>query len=121
VDGTISFCGDLEVDPEDVVLLAIAFELKSPRMGLWKRDGWVNGWKSIGYAVLPRMAIHSEILSFCRADAIPAMKAALPKLRDQLGSDPVYFKKVYNYTFDFARSEGQRSLCTSLRIRGIML
>lgn len=38
------------------------------------------------------------------------MANALPRLRDKLGSDPAYFKKVYNHTFDFARSEGQRSL-----------
>ncbi|KAF9559032.1 DUF298-domain-containing protein [Agrocybe pediades] len=61
-------------------------------MGRWTRQGWVDGWKSIG------------------ADSIPAMKNALVRLRDQLASDPAYFKKVYNNTFDFARSEGQRSL-----------
>ena len=38
------------------------------------------------------------------------MQSSLVLLRDQLATDPDYFKKVYNYTFDFARSEGQRSL-----------
>lgn len=38
------------------------------------------------------------------------MKIALPRLRDKLGSDPVYFQKVYNYTFEFSRPPGQRSL-----------
>jgi len=38
------------------------------------------------------------------------MKTALTRLRDQLRSDFEYFQKVYNHTFDFARSEGQRSL-----------
>ena len=45
-----------------------------------------------------------------RADSISEMKTALVKLRIQLGSDPVYFEKVYKYTFDFARNDGQRSL-----------
>ena len=44
------------------------------------------------------------------ADSIPEMKNALVKLRKQLGSDFEYFEKVYKYTFDFARNEGQRSL-----------
>ena len=48
VNGTIKLCEDLGVDPEDVVLLAIAYELKSPSMGEWNRKGWVDGWKSIG-------------------------------------------------------------------------
>lgn len=38
------------------------------------------------------------------------MKNTIGRLRDKLGADPVYFQKVYNHTFDFARSAGQRSL-----------
>lgn len=38
------------------------------------------------------------------------MKDALVRLRDRLGSDPVYFEKVYKHTFDLARNEGQRSI-----------
>lgn len=38
------------------------------------------------------------------------MQAALARLREQLGTDSAYFAKVYTHTFDFARSEGQRSL-----------
>ena len=44
IDGTIKFCEDLNVNPEDVVLLALAYELKSPSMGIWERKGWVDGW-----------------------------------------------------------------------------
>ncbi|KAG6910367.1 hypothetical protein DXG01_011082 [Tephrocybe rancida] len=92
VDGTIKLCEDLDVNPEDVVLLAVAFELKSPRVGEWTRQGWTDGWKALG------------------VDSIAAMKAVLPKLKAKLSNDPAYFRKVYNHTFDFARSEGQRSL-----------
>ncbi|KAF8660707.1 hypothetical protein AX16_001574 [Volvariella volvacea WC 439] len=92
VEGTIKFCEDMAVDPEDVVLLAVAFELKSPRMGHWTRQGWIEGWKNIG------------------VDTIDGMSRALPGLKSKLGSDADYFQKVYSYTFDFARAEGQRSL-----------
>lgn len=92
IDGTIKLCGDLGIDPEDVVMLAVAYELKSPRMGDWTRKGWVDGWRSLG------------------CDTIPAMKTALTRLRDKLGSRPEYFQQVYNYTFDFSRPAGQRSL-----------
>ena len=34
----------------------------------------------------------------------------IPRLRKKLASDPDYFRRVYLYTFEFARSEGQRSL-----------
>lgn len=52
VDGTIKLCEDLGVDPEDVVMLAIAYELKSPRMGTWTKQGWIDGWKALRYASL---------------------------------------------------------------------
>lgn len=48
VDGTIRLCQDAGSDPEDVVWLAVAYELKSPGMGEWTRKGWVDGWKNIG-------------------------------------------------------------------------
>jgi DCN1-like protein 1/2 len=38
------------------------------------------------------------------------MKTSIPRLRKKLGADPDYFRRVYLYTFEFARSEGQRSL-----------
>jgi len=95
MEGTMQLCEDLGVNPdEDCVLYAIAFELKSPRMGEWNKKGWTDGWKNIG------------------CDNIPTMKSAINRLRDRLGSDPEYFQKVYNHTFDFARSPGQRSLPT---------
>lgn len=96
VDGTIKLCEDLRVDPEDVVLLAVAYDLKSPRMGEWSRKGWLEGWKALG------------------ADTIPAMQASLTRLRERLGSDSAYFQQVYNYTFDFSRPAGQRSLALDM-------
>lgn len=48
IDGTIKLCEDLGVNPEDVVLLAVAYELKSPAMAQWQRKGWVDGWKNVG-------------------------------------------------------------------------
>lgn len=58
VDGTIKMCEDLAVDPEDVVLLAVAYELKSPRMGEWTRKGWTDGWKRIGYVAFITSVSH---------------------------------------------------------------
>ena len=44
-------------------------------------------------------------------DTIDGMKAALDDMRDRLSSNAKYFQTVYNYTFNFAKSEpNQRSL-----------
>jgi DCN1-like protein 1/2 len=48
VDGTLNLCSDLGVDPEDVVLLAVACELKSPNVGRWRKTSWIQGWKGLG-------------------------------------------------------------------------
>lgn len=92
VDGTLRFCQDLGVDPEDVVLLAVAYELKSPAVAEFPREGWLSGWTHL------------------RCDTVPAMQNVLPQLRAKLGSDPQYFATVYSATFEFAKSPGQRSL-----------
>ncbi|KAG6833411.1 hypothetical protein H0H87_007396 [Tephrocybe sp. NHM501043] len=97
VDGTIKLCEDLDVNPEDVVLLAVAFELKSPRVGEWTKGGWIDGWKALGFLVVS-------------VDTISGMKALLPRLSTKLSDNPDYFRQVYKHTFDFARTEGQRSL-----------
>ncbi|KAF8750133.1 glycosyl hydrolase 3 family [Rhizoctonia solani] len=39
INGTIQWCEDLGVDPEDVSLLAVACELKSPTVGEWTKNG----------------------------------------------------------------------------------
>lgn len=88
----MEWCEDLGVNPEDVVLLPIAYELKSPSVGSFPRKPWIDGWKSLG------------------CDSIPSMQAAIPKLRYKLANDRSYFTSVYNYTFDFAKTGEQRSI-----------
>lgn len=48
VNGTLQLCEHLAVDPDDIVLLAIAYELKSPRVGEWTRRGWIDGLRNLG-------------------------------------------------------------------------
>ncbi|KAG8933325.1 Scaffold-type E3 ligase [Tulasnella sp. 419] len=92
IDGTIALCQDLGVDPEDVVLLALACDLKSPSMGQWPKKEWIEGLKTQ------------------RVDSIPAFKSYIERLRKELSSEHAYFRQVYNYTFTFALNPGQRSL-----------
>jgi DCN1-like protein 1/2 len=55
--GTITFCEDLEVDTQDPVLLALALELKSKKLGEWNKEGWVDGWKSLGCVLCLQMLV----------------------------------------------------------------
>jgi len=92
VDGTMAFCQDIKLDLEDVVLLALSYELKSPQMGEFTRTGWIDGWKAL------------------KCDSLQTMEAALPRLRSRLQNDRAFFRNIYMYAFDFARTAGQRSI-----------
>ncbi|KAN0060902.1 Scaffold-type E3 ligase [Thecaphora frezii] len=109
IEGAMSMCEDLEVSPEDVVFLPLSYYLKSESIGSFTRKDYIYGWKILGYA-----------------DTIEKQKAALDKLRDELKRNaPVkperlfaegkrssrgLYEKVYEYTYTFARPEGQKSL-----------
>lgn len=105
VDGALKWFEDLGVDTEDVVFLPLAYELKSPSVGSFPRIPWIDGWKKLG------------------CDSIPTMKAALPRLRNKLANDPSYFKTVYIYTFEFAKSGQQRSISveTAMAFWGLLI
>lgn len=81
-----------------MVLLSIAYELKSPSIGSFPRKPWIDGWVSLGH------------------DSIRSMRTALPKLRDKLANNPSYFTSVYNYTFEFAKTGAQRSITVETAI-----
>lgn len=51
IDGTIQWCKDLEVDPEDAVMLAVAELCKASEMGSFERKGWIEGWAKLKYAL----------------------------------------------------------------------
>jgi DCN1-like protein 1/2 len=44
IDGTLEWCKDLGVEPEDPVMLAIAEMCKASEMGSFERKGWIDGW-----------------------------------------------------------------------------
>lgn len=43
-------------------------------------------------------------------DSLAGLQGLLTQLRQKLARDPDYFTHVYNYTFEFSRPPGQRSL-----------
>ena len=51
LNGTIKLCEDLGVDPQDVSLLALAYELKSTEMCVWGKQGWMDGWQTLGWVL----------------------------------------------------------------------
>ncbi|RUS21371.1 hypothetical protein BC937DRAFT_92900 [Endogone sp. FLAS-F59071] len=97
VDGTIKLCADLDVSPEDVVMLVVAWNLEAERMAEFSRQGFVNGWTKL------------------KCDSVEKMRAAIPGMRQSLADD-LTFKEVYSYAFNFGRMQGQKSLALEVAV-----
>ena len=97
-------CEDWGVDPEDVVLLAVAYELKSPRMGQWTRKEWVEGWKNVGY-------VSTNFEFYCAVDWWTVLLDAIPPSRSE--------RPYQNYGIAYAPIQPilKKSITTPLRFR----
>ncbi|BGP51516.1 Scaffold-type E3 ligase [Rhodotorula kratochvilovae] len=91
MDGTMQYCNDLGVDPGDVVVLALACFTTAPTMGRFLRRTWIEAWQSV------------------KCDTLDRQRQYIGTLRSQL-EDPATFKRIYNFAFDYAKAEGQKSL-----------
>ncbi|KAF8184097.1 hypothetical protein K438DRAFT_1974684 [Mycena galopus ATCC 62051] len=100
---TIRLCQDLGVDPEDVILPTVAFELNLSSMSsLSNRLG--------SHRLCTRHTqSHDSLKSSAHSTA--AMKTAL---RTKVGQDSAHFQEVYNHTFEFAKAPDEyKCVCHS--------
>ncbi|RKP00652.1 hypothetical protein CXG81DRAFT_12940 [Caulochytrium protostelioides] len=97
VEGTERLCADLEVAPDDVAVLVLAYHLQCPRMCEFRRAGWLAGWTALG------------------CDGLPAMRRAVAGMAASL-NDPDRFKDVYRFAFGFAKGPQGKSLVLPMAI-----
>ncbi|CAG0915151.1 unnamed protein product [Notodromas monacha] len=90
-DGMEKFCQDLGVEPENIVMLVLAWQMNASQMGYFSEPEWIFGLSRLG------------------CDSITKLRGRLGFLRDIL-SDPENFKSIYRYAFDFARNKNQKNL-----------
>ncbi|RCK64744.1 Defective in cullin neddylation protein 1 [Candida viswanathii] len=95
IDGTLRYLEDLQITPEDLSSLTLAYLLKSPKMGIFLRDSFIKVWE------------------FNRCIDIASMRAFLTKFHnslingeqtytDALTGEPATFQKLYDFTFKFS-------------------
>ncbi|XP_012944207.1 DCN1-like protein 4 [Aplysia californica] len=90
-EGMEKFCEDIGVEPENIVMLSLAFKLNAKRMGFFTAEEWMKGMTEL------------------QCDTITKLQNRLDYLRALL-SDPTCFKNIYRFAFDFARDKDQRSM-----------
>ncbi|ODH25661.1 hypothetical protein ACO22_05177 [Paracoccidioides brasiliensis] len=92
IEGVIKYLGDIKVNLDEIVCLAIAEFLRSPSMGEFTRESFVDGWKNVNCDTIAKQASYAA------------------KLRVSLPNEPDLFRRVYRYTFAICRLPGQRNL-----------
>ncbi|XP_033215182.1 DCN1-like protein 4 isoform X2 [Belonocnema kinseyi] len=90
-EGMEKFCEDIGVEPENVVMLVLAYKMNARQMGFFTMNEWLKG------------------LSELHCDSINKVQHKLETLRNIL-NDPHTFKGIYRYAYDFARDKDQRSM-----------
>lgn len=85
------FCEDIGVEPENIIMLVLAWHLEAANMGFFTKEEWLRG------------------MTVLQCDCTERLQSKLDYLHSQL-NDSVAFKNIYRYAFDFARDKDQRSL-----------
>lgn len=110
---------DLKVDPASVVVLPLSYYLESPSLGHFTRQGFVDGWLRLGLGPALQGSSSTEQVRELQQRVLPELMHAFetnaPVLPSRRSTTEPSTKKglyttVYEYTFLFARSEGQKNL-----------
>lgn len=83
-EGMEKFCEDIGVEPENVVMLVLAYKMQARQMGFFTKEEWLKG------------------LSEMQCDSIQKLQFRLEYLKCLL-NDQNTFKAIYRYAYDFAR------------------
>eukprot|EP00124_Ichthyophonus_hoferi_P001018 Ihof_evm13s45 gene=Ihof_evmTU13s45 len=95
-DGMIELCNDLDVMPENINMLILAWQLNAQQMGYFTRQEWTMGMQKLN------------------ADSISKIKALQ---LERLIEDPSDFKEMFRFAFEFARDPEQKSLSLDTAIQ----
>ncbi|GAA0153365.1 ubiquitin-protein ligase [Lithospermum erythrorhizon] len=96
-DGITLFCSDLQVDPQDIVMLVISWHMKASTMCEFSKQEFIGGLQSIGI------------------DSLEKFTEKLPFLGSEL-KDEQKFREIYNFAFGWAKEKGQKSLALDTAI-----
>ncbi|ELW64932.1 DCN1-like protein 5 [Tupaia chinensis] len=88
-EGMEKFCEDIGVEPENIIMLVLAWKLEAESMGFFTKEEWLKGMTSL------------------QCDCTEKLQNKFDFLRSQL-NDIASFKNIYRYAFDFARQSKYR-------------
>ncbi|XP_070504522.1 DCN1-like protein 4 [Chironomus tepperi] len=92
-EGMERFCQDIKVEPEDIVMLVIAYKMNAKNMGYFTQSEFLKGLSD------------PEVL----CDTATKLEKKLDYFYNLI-EDPHSFKMIFRYAYDFARDKDQRSM-----------
>ncbi|PIM99518.1 hypothetical protein CDL12_27985 [Handroanthus impetiginosus] len=97
VDGITLLCNDLQVDPQDIVMLVLSWHMKAATMCEFSKQEFIGGLQSLGI------------------DSLEKFRERIPFMRSEL-KDEHKFREIYNFAFGWAKEKGQKSLALDTAI-----
>lgn len=96
-DGISLLCTDLQVDPQDIVMLVVSWHMKAATMCEFSKQEFVGGLQALGI------------------DSLEKFRERLPFMRSEL-KDEQKFREIYIFAFGWAKEKGQKSLALDTAI-----
>ncbi|KAJ0100575.1 hypothetical protein Patl1_20783 [Pistacia atlantica] len=97
VDGITLLCNDLQVDPQDIVMLVVSWHMKAATMCEFSKQEFIGGLQALGI------------------DSLDKFRERIPYMRSEL-KDEQKFREIYNFAFSWAKEKGQKSLALDTAI-----
>lgn len=118
-EGALTMFNEINVDVASVAVLPLSYYLDSPSLGHFTRAGYVEGWLRLGLGASLTGSPSKEKVLELQQGVVPALMhtfatdgAVIPP-RYPIRATPSkkgLYTTVYEYTFMFARSEGQKNI-----------
>uniref|UniRef100_A0A9I9D3X8 Defective in cullin neddylation protein n=1 Tax=Cucumis melo TaxID=3656 RepID=A0A9I9D3X8_CUCME len=96
-DGISLLCDDLQVDPQDIVMLVVSWHMKANTMCEFSKQEFIGGLQALGI------------------DSLERFRERIPYMRSELKDDQK-FREIYNFAFGWAKEKGQKSLALDTAI-----
>ncbi|KAG5546904.1 hypothetical protein RHGRI_018909 [Rhododendron griersonianum] len=97
VDGITLLCNDLQVDPQDIVMLVLSWHMKAATMCEFSKDEFIGGLQALGI------------------DSLEKLRDRIQLMRSEL-KDEQKFREIYGFAFGWAKEKGQKSLALDTAI-----
>ncbi|KAJ1499588.1 hypothetical protein HMI54_011650, partial [Coelomomyces lativittatus] len=85
IEGLSQLCEDIQIDPDDSVLFALAYHCGAQTVGEFSKHEFTQGLLSLS------------------VESLSSLKSALTISKEKLQSDATYFKSIYEFVFVYSR------------------